>query len=64
VEREIVANRTYLEMAASAQSAVAKEMFLSLAKEEETHAKILRAEVDSIGQNGFWFDMQEFTMEQ
>jgi len=64
VEREIVANRMYLEMAASAQSAVAKEMFLALAKEEETHAKILRAEVDSIGQNGFWFDMQEFTMEQ
>src|SRR5512134_1754496 len=64
VEREIVANRTYLEMAASAQTPAAKEMFLSLAKEEETHAKILRAEVDSIGQNGFWFDMQEFTMEQ
>ena len=64
VEREIIANRTYLEMAASAQSAVAKEMFLALAKEEEMHAKILRAEVDSIGQNGFWFDMQEFTMEQ
>ena len=64
VEREIVANRSYLEMAASAQSAVAKEMFLALAKEEETHAKILRAELDSIGQNGFWFDMQEFTMEQ
>jgi rubrerythrin len=64
VEREIVANRSYLEMAASAQSATAKEMFLALAKEEETHAKILRAEVDSIGQNGFWFDMQEFTMEQ
>jgi rubrerythrin len=64
VEREIVANRMYLEMAASAQSAVAKEMFLALAKEEETHAKILRAEVDSIGRNGFWFDMQEFTMEQ
>jgi rubrerythrin len=64
VEREIVANRAYLEMAASAPSATAKEMFLALAKEEETHAKILRAEVDSIGQNGFWFDMQEFTMEQ
>jgi rubrerythrin len=64
VEREIVANRMYLEMAASAGSAVGKEMFLALAKEEEMHAKILRAEVDSIGQNGFWFDMQEFTMEQ
>jgi rubrerythrin len=64
VEREIVANRTYLELASAAGSGVAKEMFLALAKEEELHAKILRAEVDSIGQNGFWFDMQEFTMEQ
>jgi len=26
--------------------------------------KILKAEIDSIGQNGFWFDMQEFTMEE
>jgi len=64
VEREIVANQAYLEMASAAGSGVAKEMFLALAKEEEMHAKILRAEVDSIGQNGFWFDMQEFTMEQ
>ncbi|MBE0568314.1 MAG: ferritin family protein [Deltaproteobacteria bacterium] len=64
VEREILANRTYLEMAASAGPGVAKEMFLALAKEEELHMKILRAEIDSIGQNGFWFDMQEFTMEQ
>jgi rubrerythrin len=64
VEREIVANTQYLEMAGSADSSAAREMFLALAKEEEMHAKILRAEVDSIGQNGFWFDMQEFTMEQ
>ena len=64
VEREIVANRTYIEMASAAGSGAAKEMFLALAKEEETHSKILRAEIDSIGKNGFWFDMQEFTMEQ
>ncbi|MGE5248476.1 MAG: ferritin family protein [Verrucomicrobiota bacterium] len=64
VEREILANRQYLEMAESAESAAAREMFLALAKEEDTHARILRAELDSIGQNGFWFDMQEFTMEQ
>jgi len=64
VEREIVANRFYLDLAAKADSPEAKEMFLALAKEEELHMKILRAEIDSIGQNGFWFDMQEFTMEQ
>ena len=64
VEREIIANRFYLDLAAKSDSPEAKEMFLALAKEEELHMKILRAEIDSIGQNGFWFDMQEFTMEQ
>jgi len=64
VEREIIANRFYLDLAATAQTPEAKEMFLSLAKEEELHMKILQAEIDSIGQSGFWFDMQEFTMEK
>ncbi|MBE0606723.1 MAG: ferritin family protein [Deltaproteobacteria bacterium] len=64
IDREIEATRFYLEMAERSKKDSAKEMFLSLAKEEELHEKILRAEVDSIGQNGFWCDMQEFTMEQ
>lgn len=64
IDREIMANRGYLELAESARTPEAREMFLTLAKEEETHAKILQAEVDAIGQSGFWFDMQEFTMEQ
>jgi len=63
VEREIVANQFYLELAEKAKSEDAKKMFLSLAKEEELHMKILKAEIDSIGQSGFWFDMQEFSME-
>ena len=63
VDREIIANRYYLDLAARSESPEAKEMFLSLAKEEELHMKILQAEIDSIGQSGFWFDMQEFTME-
>ena len=64
VQREIVANKFYLDLAAKETSPEAKEMFLSLAKEEELHMKILQAEIDSIGQSGFWCDMQEFTMEQ
>ncbi|MBI5574894.1 MAG: ferritin family protein [Deltaproteobacteria bacterium] len=64
IDKEIAANRAYLDMARDAASKEAKEMFLSLAGEEDMHARILKAEVDSIGQNGFWFDMQEFTMEQ
>lgn len=64
IDKEIGANKRYLEMAESARSAEGKAMFLSLAKEEDLHARILRAEVDALGQDGFWFDMQEFTMEQ
>lgn len=64
IDKEIAANKAYLDLAKKAVSKEAKEMFLSLAKEEDMHARILKAEVDSIGQNGFWFDMQEFTMEQ
>jgi len=63
VDREIIANRYYLDLAAKTESPEAKEMFLALAKEEELHMKILKAEIDSIGQSGFWFDTQEFSME-
>ncbi len=64
IDKEIQANLSYLALAKDAKTKEAREMFLSLAKEEDMHARILKAEVDSIGQNGFWFDMQEFTMEQ
>jgi rubrerythrin len=64
IDKEIAANKSYLDLAKGAGSKEAREMFLALAKEEDMHARILKAEVDSIGQNGFWFDMQEFTMEQ
>jgi rubrerythrin len=64
IDKEVEANRQYLELARQAGTPEAKEMFLSLAKEEDLHARLLQAEIDSIGQNGFWFDMQEFTMEQ
>lgn len=64
IDKEIAANKAYLDLAAKAKTPEGREMFLALAGEEETHARILRAEVDSIGQNGFWFDMQEFTMEK
>jgi rubrerythrin len=64
LELELEANRWYIELAETAGSEAARGMFLSLAKEEAVHASILRAEIDSIGENGFWFDMQEFTMEK
>jgi rubrerythrin len=64
IDREIAANRFYLQMADGAATDAARKMFLGLAKEEDLHSRILRAEVDAIGRNGFWFDMQEFTMEK
>jgi len=64
LDRELEANRRYIGMAESAGSEVDKKLFLSLAKEEDLHARILRAEIDAVGENGFWFDMQEFTMEK
>lgn len=63
IEREIIANKFYLDLAGKATSDEAKEMFLALAREEEVHRKILQAEIDSLGQTGFWCDMQEFSME-
>lgn len=64
VDKEIRANQGYLELARTATSPQARGMFLALAKEEEMHAKILRAEIDAIGKTGFWFDFREFSMEQ
>jgi rubrerythrin len=64
IDKEIKANLGYLEMAGKAHSDDARAMFLSLAVQEDLHARILRAEVDALGQDGFWFDMQEFTMEK
>ena len=64
LDRELEANLLYVGMAESAGPGEARELFLSLAREEETHARILRAEIDAIGRSGFWFDMQEFTMEK
>jgi len=64
LDAEHKANQYYLDLAGKAQSPEVKEMFLALAKEETVHAKILQAEIDSIGQTGFWCDMQEFSMEK
>jgi rubrerythrin len=63
LDAEFKANQYYLDMASKAQAPEVKEMFLALAKEETVHAKILRAEIDSISSNGFWCDVQEFSVE-
>ncbi len=63
LEYEVLANRFYLRQAEKTDDETLKSLFLSLAKEEENHKKIIQAEIDAISQNGFWFDYQEFSVE-
>ena len=41
----------------------AREIFKQFIKIEEGHAKVLQAEIDSIENTGFWFDIREFILE-
>lgn len=41
----------------------AKELLLALAEIEDGHYKILEAELNSVQENGYWFDFREFSME-
>lgn len=41
----------------------AKDLFLRLAEWEDTHFDIIQAELDSINNTGFWFDIPEFRMD-
>ena len=63
MEYEILANKFYLAQASKCDDDELKNLFLSLAAEEENHKKIIQAEIDSISESGFWFDYQEFSVE-
>ena len=41
----------------------AKNMFYRLAEWEDSHFDIIQAELDSINNTGFWFDIPEFRMD-
>jgi len=41
----------------------AKDLFNRLAQWEDTHYDIIQAELDSINNTGFWFDIPEFRMD-
>ncbi|MEF3255604.1 MAG: ferritin family protein [Deferribacterales bacterium] len=53
----------YQEEAEKATDSKVKEFFLKLADVEKKHYEIIKAEIDFISQDGFWFDTQEFTVE-
>jgi len=63
LEYEILAHKFYMSQSRRSDEEELKNLFLSLAAEEENHIKIVQAEIDSIAENGFWFDYQEFSVE-
>lgn len=64
MEQEIKAKEFYLAEAAKAEDAAVKEMFEKLAGVEQKHYDILKAELDFMMEDGFWFDAMEFSLEK
>ncbi|MCX8083419.1 MAG: ferritin family protein [Calditerrivibrio sp.] len=58
------AMKFYYEEAEKATDPKVKEFFTKLAEVEKKHFDIVKAELDFISQDGFWFDTQEFTLEE
>ncbi|ADD69347.1 Rubrerythrin [Denitrovibrio acetiphilus DSM 12809] len=64
MEQEVKARTFYLEEAGKADDAVVKELFEKLAGVEQKHYDILKAELDFMHEDGFWFDAMEFSLEK
>jgi len=41
----------------------ARDMYLRLAEMEEAHYELIQAEIDAIGNTGFWLGLREFSLE-
>jgi len=54
----------YLDQAQKTDNLQAKKLFTDLAAVEQKHYDILQAEIQFIQQDGFWFDMMEFSLEK
>ena len=63
LELETRARDFYYRQARSADSDAARTMFFRLADMEQAHVELVQAELDNIQRDGFWFGMQEFTLE-
>jgi rubrerythrin len=46
-----------------AETADAREVFKRIMDEEQNHYDLIQAEIDSLNNSGFWFDVQEFYMD-
>lgn len=53
----------FRQAAGRVEDPLAKEVFLRLAAEEETHGKLFEAEYDYVARSGFYFDIREFSPE-
>lgn len=53
----------FRDQAAAAKDPKAKDLFEKLAQWEDTHFDLIQAEMDSINNTGFWFNVPEFKMD-
>ncbi|MCS7258441.1 MAG: ferritin family protein [candidate division WOR-3 bacterium] len=53
----------YKEQAEKSVDEKAREMFMRLCEMEKAHYELIRAEIDYIEKTGFWFNLQEFSLE-
>ncbi|ADR18713.1 ferritin family protein [Calditerrivibrio nitroreducens] len=54
----------YINEASKATDPKVKDFFNKLADVEKKHFEIIKAEIDFMSRDGFWFDTQEFSVEE
>ena len=64
LEQERKAAELYREQLAKSTDPVARKVFKKLVEMEEAHYDLLSAELDSINETGFWFQVPEFNLEE
>jgi len=63
LDLERKAAKFFREQAATAKDPKAKSLFEQLAQWEDAHFDLIQAEMDSINNTGFWFNVPEFKMD-
>ncbi len=63
LKMEIETRDFYREQSEKADDPRVKEVFGQLAEVEEGHRELIQAQLDFVGQTGFWFGMMEFDVE-
>ncbi len=63
LEMEDQAIKFYKEQAQLSTDPKAKEMYQRLVAMEQAHYELIQAEIDYIEKTGFWFNIQEFSLE-